>query len=550
MFQLERFVAAAAHFDILAQQYLAVNGVEGFRLSEAPNFDVKNPCGPVFVARCSDRKEVERQRLAKSLPVTVQTIHDEIDIVLVDSTVLRTSAHQNDENPIHPGASVSGSDPAVGTVGAVVSSPGSGDHFLTCGHVVEGSPWTNTDVYQAGLDHSRAAGRPDRKVGKVISNAFTDRENDSACVKLDTGFRLDPRPHDSPAPSSSHPAIGMVTLRDTTKNIVFLGHINKALSDCGASMDHTIQMIPQHKTRKIEATGAESGKIALTIDGPGRERVPRSNVVVDGFWTDPSGKGVPGDSGAVAVLLPRGPSIAVEDNGTHVDISAADPDDPPEYVPNAIPDLDKFINGDGTGFREQNIELTKKQGHNVLSQISAAFRSLGELEIKVSAVAFKNPCRAEGRRLRRPTAVQEIILKPGTTPEQPDPFDGMAEEVESDHEPCCTFGAKPFVIVAGEDSVEFNIVLQVTGTASVRVRYHLAQTVMSAHFLRHGSCWRNICEAEVMRGKVTVSRTSIFEIEGALGEIDLPVIGTIKAGSGKFSRHAQTTVEKKFELKC
>lgn len=544
MYQMERFTAASGDFERLAKLYMAIKDVVGFALVEAPDTARRNPCGPQFVAYVSKRKKVDALRAAGDLPRKVKTAHDIVRVVVEKAVVELHRAHTGNEEPMKPGASIGDNRLAAGTLGARLDSPGSGDHFLTCGHVVR----NGTDVHQAGLFDSRAAGRPDRKVGNVVTNALSNATgaSDAASVQVDTGFTLQRAPHDSPPPAPGSPAIGLY--RGVIANRPFYIHINAALASVGGGIRFTEQMEIQHKGRRVSASGRTSGLIKSVIDGPAVLRPPR-DLATPGFVCDRIRGGEAGDSGAVSVLLRGQTTSWVSDAALdESNVIGTDVDDAAEYLPGTFTELDQFLSGDGTHICANGTELQATNGRNLLARLVARLRRLGELGIVVTANTYKNPCRGEETRRRRPTGVREIILRPGRDAEEPD--EGPeGEEIESQTS-CCTFGTSPYITIAGDDNERTEFELEVSGAAAIRVVFKISQTVMSARFRRFGQCFRNVCSEEVMRGRVTVSRTTKLEISGSLGEVDLPVIGKIRAGSGSFKREVTRSLNKNFVLPC
>ncbi len=313
-------------------------------------------------------------------------------------------------------------------------------------------------------------------------------------------------------------------------------------------MPHITAVTAKDKGRRVYASGATSCAMESIIDGPASFRGD-TGVATPGFVTDRVKGGTSGDSGAVAVISRDGQTHIRDESGGLIDVTGTDTDGALDYVPGTFPELDGLLGGDGRNIKIDGNELDRKSGGNLLARIAARLRKLGELEVKVEAHGYQNPCLKNGRKNKRPTPCKEVILKPGTPTEQPELEFDEGQEGESETT-CCTFGKKPFVVISGDDSERTEFNLSVTGTASIRVIYEISQTVMSARFLRYGSCYRNICDPEVLRGTIILSRTTNIELIGSLGEIDLPVIGPIKAGDGSFKRNVTKSVKKKFAITC
>ncbi len=88
---------------------------------------------------------------------------------------------------MRPGDSTSGVRDTRGTLGAVVGTPGSGDHFITCGHVLDA---VGTKVHQSGILDADDAGRAYRHVGATVQNALHQGTSDAALAKIDSGFAM------------------------------------------------------------------------------------------------------------------------------------------------------------------------------------------------------------------------------------------------------------------------------------------------------------------------------------------------------------------------
>ena len=563
MLQLERFEAADEMFDDVADIYMDVVGVSGMGITQASDSARFNPGGPQYVIFYDDPDPIRTGRRDGSLPKFIRSRLDKIRIVLRPNTFEINDAHTLDETPMRPGASIGDARISAGTLGALLKSPGAGDHFITCGHVVKGNNDNNTDVYQSGRRDARDAMRAERLVGSVVNNAIDNeqapeqnedeakpKKNDVAIVKVSPDFPIISQPHDSPRPSSTTPAIGMQSASGIGTDIILYIDILRALFDSGGQMSNVTQFAPSDMGRRLFSSGRTSGLIKADVGGRAFIQPKGLSFPVNGFFATRVKGGVKGDSGAVAVIS-RGQSMTVTDNGSFINVKSTDLDGPVEYVPGAIKQFDKFVNGDGGGFVVNGTKVKRKDGYNLISRLVARLRALGNLPVVVKSKAFNNPCINDGRRRkRRPTNVKEIILKSKKEViEEPDIFEGLPEEANSDTT-CCSFGAKPYVTVFGDVSKEDEFNLSINSAATIKFKYSITQQVLSAGFVRKGSCFRGVCEEELISGTVTLLRKTNLEISGELGKITLPVIGEIKAGGGSFTRKGSNAVEREFILPC
>ncbi|TNE56003.1 MAG: hypothetical protein EP338_01605 [Bacteroidetes bacterium] len=547
MLQIDRFIAAENVYMKMVDTFKDLKEVEAINLEEASLNSKRNPGGPEFVIYATNLKRLKAKQKEGKLPRKIKSSMDSIRISLRKSNIVFNSAdaHTGDENPIKPGASISDSRISSGTMGAVVDSPGNGDHFITAGHVlIKGK-----DVYQAGRWDARLNRTRDRVVGAMIENSFLKKTSDGALVKVKKDYKLDRIPHDSPAPSPSTPAVGIYSASDEKDDgWCFYGHINRTLKDLKASMNNTAEITAKDIGERVYASGKASGEIVSQILG--LSTLTGNGSTIYGFHCTKIKGAKSGDSGAVAIIQ-NGVAIKVNETGPLLDISVVDADNSKEYLPGNIPELEAFIKDNGSNVRIKGQTVKKGDGKSLIARIVARLRKLGELEINVQADGYENAC-VEGRVSRYPNNCEVVILRKDkeTPARKKTSFPEDQADGEESKSVCRTFGKLPYVRVSGDDFEETKFGLDITGTGSINILFRIEQKVTQATFYRFGSCHKGICSKEELRGSVDVSRTITFEISGGVGDVELPGIGKISAGGASFKRTTSKSVTKKFVIPC